>query len=148
MTTTSAPFGQMVTAMITPMTPDGAVDYDGAARLAEYLVTDMRNDALVLNGTNGEAPTTNDAEQERLLRVVLGPDRRARGLRNPRQAGPSPPDRRRQGRQGRPVRHLTRAGPDRPYLLLRHGPAQPALALPRRGRLRQRGRRRGGGPEA
>jgi len=71
MTTTSAPFGQMVTAMITPMTPDGAVDYDGAARLAEYLVTDMRNDALVLNGTTGEAPTTTDAEKERLLRVVL-----------------------------------------------------------------------------
>ena len=66
MTTTSAPFGQMVTAMITPMTPDGAVDFDGAARLAEYLVTDMRNDGLVLNGTTGEAPTTTDAEKERL----------------------------------------------------------------------------------
>jgi 4-hydroxy-tetrahydrodipicolinate synthase len=71
MTTTSAPFGRMVTAMITPMSPDGAVDFDGAARLAEYLVTDMRNDALVLNGTTGEAPTTTDAEKERLLRVVL-----------------------------------------------------------------------------
>jgi len=61
----------MVTAMITPMTPDGAVDYDGAARLADYLVTDMRNDALVVNGTTGEAPTTTDAEKEQLLRVVL-----------------------------------------------------------------------------
>jgi 4-hydroxy-tetrahydrodipicolinate synthase len=71
MTTTSAPFGHMVTAMITPMTPDGAIDYDGAARLAEYLVTDMRNDALVVNGTTGEAPTTTDAEKERLIRVVL-----------------------------------------------------------------------------
>jgi 4-hydroxy-tetrahydrodipicolinate synthase len=65
------PFGQMVTAMVTPMTPDGAVDFDGAAQLAEYLVTDMRNDALVVNGTTGEAPTTTDAEQERLLRTVL-----------------------------------------------------------------------------
>src|SRR5215469_8655203 len=71
MTTTSAPFGRMVTAMITPMTPDGAIDYDGAARLAEYLVTDMRNDGLVVNGTTGEAPTTTDAEKERLIRVVL-----------------------------------------------------------------------------
>jgi 4-hydroxy-tetrahydrodipicolinate synthase len=71
MTTTSAPFGQMVTAMITPMTPDGAVDFGGAARLAEYLVTDMRNDGLVVNGTTGEAPTTTDAEKERLIRVVL-----------------------------------------------------------------------------
>jgi 4-hydroxy-tetrahydrodipicolinate synthase len=71
MTTTSAPFGQMVTAMITPMTPDGAVDFDGAARLAEYLVTEMRNGGLVVNGTTGEAPTTTDAEKERLIRVVL-----------------------------------------------------------------------------
>jgi 4-hydroxy-tetrahydrodipicolinate synthase len=71
MTTSSAPFGRMITAMITPMTPDGAVDYDGAASLADYLVTDMRNDGLVVNGTTGEAPTTTDAEKERLLRVVL-----------------------------------------------------------------------------
>ncbi|MBV9447873.1 MAG: 4-hydroxy-tetrahydrodipicolinate synthase [Streptosporangiaceae bacterium] len=71
MTTNSAPFGQMMTAMITPMTSDGAVDYDGAARLADYLVTAMRNDGLVINGTTGEAPTTTDAEQEQLLRVVL-----------------------------------------------------------------------------
>jgi 4-hydroxy-tetrahydrodipicolinate synthase len=53
------------------MTPDGAVDYDGAARLADYLVTEMRNDGLVVNGTTGEAPTTTDAEQEQLLRVVV-----------------------------------------------------------------------------
>ena len=30
-TTTAAPFGRLMTAMITPMTSDGAVDYDGAA---------------------------------------------------------------------------------------------------------------------
>src|SRR6266581_4579259 len=71
MTTNPAPFGSMVTAMITPMTSDGAVDYDGAARLADYLVTDMHNDGLVVNGTTGEAPTTSDEEKERLLRVVL-----------------------------------------------------------------------------
>jgi len=35
MTMNPAPFGQMVTAMITPMTSDGTVDYDGAARLAQ-----------------------------------------------------------------------------------------------------------------
>jgi len=61
----------MMTAMITPMTADGAVDYDGAARLASYLVDDMRNEGLVVNGTTGEAPTTTDAEKERLIRVVL-----------------------------------------------------------------------------
>jgi 4-hydroxy-tetrahydrodipicolinate synthase len=61
----------MLTAMITPMTGEGAVDYDGAARLAEYLVTDMRNDGLVISGTTGESPTTSDAEKARLLRAVL-----------------------------------------------------------------------------
>lgn len=66
-----APFGRMMTAMITPMAPDGAVDYDGAARLAAYLVDDMRNEGLVVNGTTGEAPTTTDEEKSRLLRVVL-----------------------------------------------------------------------------
>jgi 4-hydroxy-tetrahydrodipicolinate synthase len=71
MTMSSAPFGKMITAMVTPMTPDGGVDYDGAARLADYLVTDMRNDGLVINGTTGEAPTTTDEEKDRLLRVVL-----------------------------------------------------------------------------
>jgi 4-hydroxy-tetrahydrodipicolinate synthase len=66
-----APFGRMMTAMITPMASDGAVDYDGAARLAAYLVDDMRNEGLVVNGTTGEAPTTTDEEKARLLRVVL-----------------------------------------------------------------------------
>jgi 4-hydroxy-tetrahydrodipicolinate synthase len=58
--------------MITPMTADGGVDYPGAARLAEYLVTDMRNDGLVISGTTGESPTTTDAEKDRLLRTVIG----------------------------------------------------------------------------
>jgi 4-hydroxy-tetrahydrodipicolinate synthase len=71
MTTNPAPFGQMVTAMITPMNPDGSVDFDGAARLADYLVTDMRNDGLVINGTTGESPTTTDAEKDTLLRAVV-----------------------------------------------------------------------------
>ncbi len=61
----------MLTAMVTPMTADGSLDYDGAARLAAYLVDEMRNDGLVLSGTTGESPTTTDAEKERLLRVVV-----------------------------------------------------------------------------
>ena len=70
-TSAEAPFGRMLTAMITPMTPDGGVDYAGAARLASYLVDDMRNDGLVISGTTGEAPTTTDEEKERLLRAVI-----------------------------------------------------------------------------
>jgi 4-hydroxy-tetrahydrodipicolinate synthase len=68
----AAPFGRMLTAMITPMTAGGAVDYAGAARLADHLVTEMRNDGLVISGTTGESPTTSDAEKEQLLRAVVG----------------------------------------------------------------------------
>ena len=67
-----APFGRMLTAMITPMTEQGDIDYDGAARLAAYLVDGMRNDGLVISGTTGESPTTTDAEKERLLKAVIG----------------------------------------------------------------------------
>jgi 4-hydroxy-tetrahydrodipicolinate synthase len=67
----TAPFGRMLTAMITPLTADGAVDYDGAARLATYLVDEMRCDGLVISGTTGESPTTTDEEKDRLLRAVL-----------------------------------------------------------------------------
>ncbi|MBB3731423.1 4-hydroxy-tetrahydrodipicolinate synthase [Nonomuraea dietziae] len=69
--TSEAPFGRMLTAMVTPFTDDGAVDYDNARRLAAYLVDEQRNDGLIVSGTTGESPTTSDAEKERLLRVVV-----------------------------------------------------------------------------
>lgn len=67
----SPPFGRLLTAMVTPMKGNGDVDYDGAARLAEHLVDDMRNDGLVISGTTGESPTTSDEEKSRLLAAVL-----------------------------------------------------------------------------
>lgn len=69
--TYDAPFGRMLTAMVTPFTPDGAVDYETARRLATYLVDEQRNDGLVVSGTTGESPTTTDEEKERLLRAVV-----------------------------------------------------------------------------
>ena len=69
MSVAPAPFGRVLTAMVTPMTADGAVDYDAAQRLASYLV-DAGNDGLVVSGTTGESPTTTDAEKEQLIRVV------------------------------------------------------------------------------
>ncbi|MET7749531.1 4-hydroxy-tetrahydrodipicolinate synthase [Micromonospora sp. NPDC005367] len=66
----SRPFGRVLTAMVTPFTADGELDLDGAARLANHLVDEQGNDALVVNGTTGESPTTSDAEKERLIRVV------------------------------------------------------------------------------
>lgn len=70
MTRPAAPFGTVLTAMVTPFRPDGSLDLDGAAALAEHLV-DLGNDGLVLNGTTGEAPTTTDDEKERLVRAVV-----------------------------------------------------------------------------
>ncbi|MDF5754012.1 4-hydroxy-tetrahydrodipicolinate synthase [Spongiactinospora sp. TRM90649] len=68
--TSDAPFGRMLTAMVTPFTSEGAVDYDAARALAAYLVDDQRNDGIVVNGTTGESPVTGDEEKERLVRVV------------------------------------------------------------------------------
>jgi 4-hydroxy-tetrahydrodipicolinate synthase len=65
-----APFGRVLTAMVTPFTADGAVDLDAAARVATHLV-DHGHDGLVVSGTTGESPTTDDDEQVALLRAVL-----------------------------------------------------------------------------
>jgi 4-hydroxy-tetrahydrodipicolinate synthase len=70
-------FGRLLTAMVTPFTDDGELDLAAARRLARYLVDVQRNDALVLNGTGGEAPTTSDAEKSALVAAVkdeLGDD--------------------------------------------------------------------------
>ncbi|WP_083949695.1 4-hydroxy-tetrahydrodipicolinate synthase [Herbidospora yilanensis] len=69
--TSDAPFGRMLTAMVTPFTVDGAVDYDAAQRLAGFLVDEQRNDGLVVSGTTGESPTTTDEEKELLVRAVV-----------------------------------------------------------------------------
>ncbi|GAB3889591.1 4-hydroxy-tetrahydrodipicolinate synthase [Microbispora bryophytorum subsp. camponoti] len=69
--TSDAPFGRTLTAMVTPFASDGAVDYEGAQRLAAYLVDEQRNDGLVVNGTTGESPTTSDEEKVRILRAVV-----------------------------------------------------------------------------
>ncbi|MEU1669113.1 4-hydroxy-tetrahydrodipicolinate synthase [Streptomyces sparsogenes] len=68
--TSQTPFGRVLTAMVTPFTADGALDLDGAQRLAAHLV-DAGNDGLVVNGTTGESPTTSDAEKAELVRAVV-----------------------------------------------------------------------------
>jgi len=68
--TTSRPFGAILTAMVTPMAPSGAIDLVAAVRLATYLV-DHGHDGIVLNGTTGEAPTTHAAEKSELIAAVV-----------------------------------------------------------------------------
>ncbi|HEV7709277.1 MAG TPA: 4-hydroxy-tetrahydrodipicolinate synthase [Asanoa sp.] len=65
------PFGELITAMVSPFTADGALDLDGVQRLAAHLVDEQGNDALVINGTAGESPTTTDSEKEALVRAVV-----------------------------------------------------------------------------
>ncbi|MPY38258.1 4-hydroxy-tetrahydrodipicolinate synthase [Streptomyces adustus] len=76
------PFGRALCAMITPFTEAGALDLDGAGRLAALLVAEGC-DGLVLSGTTGESPTTTDAEKSALIRAV----RAAVGDRVPLLAG-------------------------------------------------------------
>lgn len=62
--------------MVTPMHDNGDIDFDGAQRLARFLI-ERGNDGLVLSGTTGEAPTTHAPEKVDLIRAVreaVGPD--------------------------------------------------------------------------
>jgi len=64
-----AGFGQVITAMVTPMDRTLAVDYDRAAALAKRLV-DAGSDGLVVCGTTGESPTLSDEEKVQMFRTV------------------------------------------------------------------------------
>jgi 4-hydroxy-tetrahydrodipicolinate synthase len=69
-TSATAPFGRVLTAMVTPMHADGSMDLDGGVRLATWLLA-HGNDGLVINGTTGESPTTTDNENFELVRAVV-----------------------------------------------------------------------------
>ena len=65
----AAPFGRVITAMVTPFNSSGAVDFPQAGRLAAHLV-DNGSDGLVVCGTTGESPTLSWQEQHDLLATV------------------------------------------------------------------------------
>ncbi|MFO7629355.1 MAG: 4-hydroxy-tetrahydrodipicolinate synthase [Prochlorococcaceae cyanobacterium] len=64
-----APFGRVVTAMVTPFRADGSVNFELAAQLAEHLVA-HGSDGLVVCGTTGESPTLSWQEQHQLFAAV------------------------------------------------------------------------------
>lgn len=68
--TDAAPFGRVLTAMVTPFTANGDLDLVAAQKVANHLV-DSGNDGLIVSGTTGESPTTTGAEDGRLLSAVL-----------------------------------------------------------------------------
>ena len=62
-------FGRVLTAMITPFSADGSVNYDITERLAAHLA-DNGTDTLVVCGTTGESPTLTWDEEYQLFQVV------------------------------------------------------------------------------
>src|SRR5699024_6321652 len=68
--TPSRTFGSVSVAMVTPMHPDGSIDVPTARVLARHLVA-SGCDALVLNGTTGESPTTHQPEKDDLVAAVV-----------------------------------------------------------------------------
>jgi len=64
------PFGRALTAIATPMRPDGGLDLDGLQKVAGHLL-DNGHDGIVVNGTTGESPTTSDEEKVTILEAVL-----------------------------------------------------------------------------
>jgi 4-hydroxy-tetrahydrodipicolinate synthase len=64
-----APFGRLLTAMVTPFAPDGRVDLRAAARVARHLAANG-SDGIVVSGTTGESPTTSADECGDLLSAV------------------------------------------------------------------------------
>ncbi|NYJ01700.1 4-hydroxy-tetrahydrodipicolinate synthase [Nocardioides thalensis] len=66
---TAAPFGTVLTAMVTPFNEDGTVDLDGVQKVARHLV-DHGHDGIVVSGTTGESPTTTVAEDGETLAAI------------------------------------------------------------------------------
>jgi len=64
------PFGEVLTAMVTPMRPDESVDLEKAKELARFLV-DHGSDGLVVCGTTGESPTLTADEKLSLFEAVV-----------------------------------------------------------------------------
>lgn len=63
-------YGEVITAMVTPFTDEGALDLAGARRLADHLVG-HGSDGLVVCGTTGESPTLSHEEKLALFEAVV-----------------------------------------------------------------------------
>lgn len=61
--------GEVITAMVTPMEYNGAIDYDKVETLAKYLI-ENGSDALLVAGTTGESPTLTNQEEIELVSTV------------------------------------------------------------------------------
>ena len=62
--------GTILTAMVTPFTPDLEVDHATLAGLADHLLA-SGTDGIVVAGTTGESPTLSDDEKTAMVRTVV-----------------------------------------------------------------------------
>lgn len=67
---TTNPFGRVITAMVTPMRPDGSVDEAGVRAVVEHLIA-SGHDGVAVNGTTGEAATLSDDESIAVIRIAV-----------------------------------------------------------------------------
>src|SRR6188768_1643227 len=68
MTHTGNPFGQVLVALVTPMTADGEVDWPAVEKHMDDVIT-AGADGIVVSGTTGETSTLTDPEKLRLVEV-------------------------------------------------------------------------------
>ena len=61
-------FGQVLVALVTPMTPEGEVDWDATEKHLDYVISNGA-DGVVVTGTTGETSTLTDAEKLQLVKV-------------------------------------------------------------------------------
>ena len=62
--------GEVLTAIVTPFSADGSVNFDKFRELAIYLV-DHGSDGVVVSGTTGESPTLSDDEKLQLFAAAV-----------------------------------------------------------------------------
>jgi 4-hydroxy-tetrahydrodipicolinate synthase len=65
-----APFGRVATAVITPFTAEGRIDYAAFWRLVRYLA-DNATETIVVSGTTGESPTLSKPEKMALFAAAV-----------------------------------------------------------------------------
>jgi 4-hydroxy-tetrahydrodipicolinate synthase len=65
----STRFGTVLTAMVTPFSPDGSINFDVAASLAKFLV-EQGSEGLVIAGSTGEGTALSDKEKLELFACV------------------------------------------------------------------------------
>jgi 4-hydroxy-tetrahydrodipicolinate synthase len=62
--------GRISTAMVTPFSSTGEIDYDRTAKLIEHLIT-TGSESIVVCGTTGESPTLSVIEKEKILSFAI-----------------------------------------------------------------------------